>query len=60
VEVLGRGEGSGGHWEVLHSSAGWIDIGLFTCGGGEQVSRVSGARTSVLHAFLAGRTASSD
>jgi hypothetical protein len=59
VEVLGRWESSGGHWQVLGSSPGWIDIGLFTSDGGEQVTRVSGPRTSVLHSFLAGRTASS-
>jgi hypothetical protein len=59
VEVLGRWESSGGRWQVLGSSPGWIDIGLFTSDGGEQVTRVSGPRTSVLHSFLAGRTASS-
>lgn len=60
VEVLSRWEDSGGHWKVLHSTAGWIDIGFFTCDGGEQVSRVSGPRTTVLHSFLAGRSASTD
>jgi hypothetical protein len=57
VEVLGRWESSGGRWQVLASSADWVDIGLFTSDGGQQVTRVSGARTSVLHSFLAGRTA---
>ena len=58
VEVLERWELSGGHWKVLASSDSWIDIGLFPSDGGEQVSRVSGARTSVLRGFLAGRTSS--
>lgn len=60
VEVLARWEESGGHWKVLRSSPDWIDIGLFTCDGGEQMSRVSGARTSVLHGYLDGRTSSTD
>ena len=58
VEVLERWELAGGRWEVLGSSDTWIDVGLFPAGGGAQVSRVSGARTSVLHSFLAGRTTS--
>jgi hypothetical protein len=59
VEVLGRWESSGGRWQVLGSTDDWIDIGLFAGDGEEQVTRVTGARTSVLHHFLAGRTASS-
>ena len=58
VEVLMRWEGSGGHWEVLGSSEEWIDIGLLDGGTGEQTTRVRGARTSVLHGYLAGRTSS--
>jgi hypothetical protein len=60
VEVLSRWEDFGGQWEVLSSSADWIEIGLFTCDGAEQMSRVSGARTSVLHSYLAGRSSSAD
>lgn len=60
VEVLARWEDSGGHWQVLSSSADWIDIGLLACDGKEQMSRVSGARTTVLHAYLAGRASSAD
>lgn len=60
VAVLSRWEESGGHWKVLESRDGWVDIGLYSCDGREQMSRVSSARTSVLHAFLAGRTSSSD
>ena len=60
VEVLCRWADSGGHWKVLRSSADWIDIGLYTCDGGEQMSRVSGARTSALRSYLAGRSSSLD
>jgi hypothetical protein len=60
VEVLTRWEGSGGRWTVLGSSEEWIDVGLLSPDGAEQVSRVSSARTSVLHAFLGGRTSSTD
>lgn len=58
VEVLARWENSGGHWKVLSSNADWIDIGLFSCDGSEEMSRVSGARTTVLHSYLSGRTSS--
>lgn len=60
VEVLTRWERSGGHWQVLNVDDDWIDIGLFRCDGGEQMSRVSGARTSVLRSFLSGRRSSTD
>ena len=60
VEVLARWEDSGGQWKVLNASADWIDIGLFTCDGGERMSRVGGARTTVLHSYLAGRGTSVD
>lgn len=60
VEVLSRWADSGGHWKVLKSSADWIDIGLYTCDGGEQMSRVSGARTSALRGYLADRSSSLD
>jgi hypothetical protein len=59
VEVLGRWESSGGRWQVLRSTDDWIDIGLLAGDGGDQVTRVSGPRTTVLHSFLAGRTTSS-
>lgn len=58
VEVLARWEEAGGHWRVLSSSADWIDIGLLTCDAGEQMSHVSGARTTVLHTYLRDRTSS--
>ena len=60
VEVLERWELTGGRWEVLAASDTWIDIDLFPADGGEQVSRVSGARTSVLRSFLAGRTTNAE
>jgi hypothetical protein len=44
---------------VLRSTDDWIDIGLLAGDGGDQVTRVSGPRTTVLHSFLAGRTTSS-
>ena len=49
VEVLARWEDAGGHWTVLRARDDWIDFGLFTCDGSEQMSSVSGARTTVLH-----------
>jgi hypothetical protein len=60
VEVLTRWEDAGGHWTVLRSSADWIDLGLLACDGSEEMSRVSGARTTVLHGYLRGRTSSTD
>lgn len=53
VEVLKRWEDAGGLWEVLRIDDAWIEVGLFTCDGGEQVSHIRGARTSVLQSFLA-------
>lgn len=58
VEVVARWEGSGGHWRVTAIRDDWIEIALLTCDGGEQVSRVSALRTSVLHDYLAGRSSS--
>lgn len=60
VEVLGRWEHAGGHWTVLTTTEAWIEIGLFTCDGAEQMGQVSGARTSVLCSFLADRLSSTD
>lgn len=60
VEVLARWERSGGHWKVLRADDDWVDVGLFTCDGGEQMARVSGALTSVLRGYLGGRNSSSD
>lgn len=60
VEVLTRWETSGGHWRVLTSDPSWIEVGLFTCDGGEQMSRVGGARTAALAGYLRGRTSTTD
>lgn len=57
VQVLRRWEDSGGQWRVLEAREDWIDIALVSCDG-EQMSRVSSARTSVLTSYLAGRTSS--
>lgn len=59
VQVLERWESSGGHWRVLEAREDWIDIALVSCDG-EQMSRVSSARTSVLAGYLGGRTSSTD
>lgn len=58
VEVLARWERSGGHWQVVHATEDWVSIALLTCDGGEEMSRLRGARTSVLHDYLRGRTSS--
>lgn len=60
VDVLSRWESAGGHWRILKSSDAWVTAGLYTCGGDEEVSRVTSTRTAVLTAFLAGRTRSDD
>lgn len=60
VELLERWERSGGHWRIVSLRENWIALELLTCDGGESVSRVSGARTSVLRSYLAGRNHSTD
>lgn len=55
IEVLERWECSGGLWRVLTHSEAWVTVGLFSCDGGEQMSRVTG-RTVDLDLFLAGRS----
>ncbi|WP_460797232.1 hypothetical protein [Nocardioides pacificus] len=39
VEVLRRWEDTGAVWRVLSRRDGEVTIGLFTCDGGEEVSR---------------------
>jgi hypothetical protein len=39
VEVLRRWESSGALWRVLSRRGGSLEIGLFTCDGGEEMSR---------------------
>ena len=60
VEVLTRWAGSGGSWRVVRMTDTWMEVGLYARDGGEQVSVVSGARTTVLRSYLAGRTSSTD
>lgn len=45
---------------MLSSGDDWINVGLFTCDGSEQMSSVSGARTTVLRSYLKGRTSSTE
>lgn len=60
VDVLTRWERFGGHWSVLRVDDDWMELGLYSCNGGEQMHRISGARTSVLRSFLSGRQSSTD
>lgn len=59
VDVLERWEASGGHWRVLDAREDRVDIALTSCDG-ELMSRVSGASTTVLLSFLAGRSSSAE
>jgi hypothetical protein len=52
VAVLSQWETRGGRWRVVTESEGWVTVGLMS-DGGEEVSRVTGARTAVLASFLA-------
>jgi len=45
---------------VLRVDEDWIELGLYSCDGGEQMHLISGARTSVLRSFLSGRESSND
>ena len=60
VDVLTRWERFGGQWRVLRVDEDWIELGLYSCDGGEQMHLISGARTSVLRSFLSGRESSND
>lgn len=59
VDVLSRWENSGGHWRILGDADHWLTIGLYSCDGGEEMARVTGARTAALTTYLMGRTESS-
>jgi hypothetical protein len=59
VTVLERWESAGGVWRILARSEAWITVGLFTCDGGEQMSRVTG-RSVDLGRFLDGRSRSDE
>ncbi len=43
VEVLRRWEGAGAVWRVLAETRDGLTVGLFTCDGGEEVSRLTSA-----------------
>lgn len=58
VAVLSRWEVQGGQWRVVTETEARLSVGLMSCGG-EEMGRVTGSRTTVLTAFLDGRTASS-
>ena len=58
VEVLTRWEVAGAHWRVLSQASGRVTIGLFTCDGGEEVSRLT-SRAASLRAYVHGRSDSS-
>ena len=51
--MLSRWETQGGQWRVVNETEAWLTVGLVSCDG-EEVSRVTGARTAVLTAFLDG------
>jgi hypothetical protein len=53
MHVLMRWEASGGRWRVLEERDGWLTVGLYPLDGGEVVTQVTGARTSVLETYLA-------
>lgn len=59
IEELTRWEDAGGTWRVLGRSGDDLTVGLFTCDGGDEMSRLV-APAAMLEPFLAGRTASSD
>ncbi|GAB2633866.1 hypothetical protein GCM10027270_22850 [Nocardioides ginkgobilobae] len=59
VSVLERWEAAGGHWEVLELREDWIEVALVSCDG-EQMSRASSPRTSVLRSYLDDRGVSTD
>lgn len=60
VGRLSRWETSGGHWRILRETDDWLTVGLYTCDGGEEMGRASGARTAELTTFLGGRAQSLD
>lgn len=59
IEELVRWENAGGTWRVLSQDDEQVTVGLFTCHGGDEMSRLV-APVAQLEPFLAGRTTSSD
>lgn len=52
VEVLRRWADAGAVWRVLAESERQVTVGLFTCDGGEEVSRLTSADPA-LRAYVA-------
>lgn len=57
MHVLRRWEALGGGWAILDEHDAWLTVGLRHLDGNGVVSSVTGARTSVLDAYLADRLA---
>lgn len=58
--VLGRWESSGGRWQVVDERVEWLTVALFARDGDHRPTQVTGARTSALQTYLAGRSTSHD
>jgi hypothetical protein len=54
VDALRRWALFGGRWQVLTRSESVVTIGLFTCDGGQEMSRLTAMRSD-FDAFLASR-----
>jgi hypothetical protein len=59
VEVLRRWESSGALWRVLSRHDDALEVGLFTCDGGEEMSRLV-SDDAALHAYVGDRGSSED
>lgn len=57
VAMLRRWEHSGAVWRVLGRPGAGVTVGLFSCDGGEEMSRFTSSDPSLL-AWLAGRSSS--
>ena len=57
VEVLRRWESSGAVWRVLSRRGGALEVGLFTCDGGEEMSRLV-SDDAALRAYVGDRGSS--
>ena len=57
VEVLRRWESSGALWRVLSRRGDVLEVGLFTCDGGEEMSRLA-SDDPTLRAFVGDRRSS--
>lgn len=59
VDVLRRWEDAGAEWRVLGRHGRGVTVGLFTCTGGEEVSRLTSEDPALVD-FLGDRTSSAD